>query len=164
LTGADISRVATQELRKSGIQAIDIDEGNKLCDQISGHWDVIVLMEVIEHLADAEKLVREVVELNPRVIFITIPNVGFLPHRARLMFGGRFPITSIFYHMKEHVRFWTVKDFYEWAGSVGTIVVSHHGQVDRGDFVARWAARKIPGLFADRMVYELSVMGNSASE
>jgi hypothetical protein len=64
--------------------------------------------------------------------------------------------------MKEHVRFWTVKDFYEWAGSVGTIVVSHYGQVDRGRFVARWAARSMPGWFADRMVYELSVIANSA--
>jgi hypothetical protein len=123
----------------------------------------LCFMDVIEHLVDAEKLMIEVVEINPRVIFITIPNIGFLSHRARLIFAGRFPMASIFDHIKNH-RFWTVKDFYEWAGSVRTIVVSHHGLVDRGDFVASWAARSIPGSFAHRMIYELSVMGNSASE
>jgi methionine biosynthesis protein MetW len=159
LAGADISSVAIEELRASGITAWPINKTTPLQEQLSGFWDVVVLMEVIEHVPDAEELIREVLGLRPSRIFVTIPNVGFLPYRLRLMFAGRFPITSIFYHMKEHLRFWTVKDFLEWAPSVGTTVVSYHGQVDRGDSLARWMGRRFPSLFSDRMIYELSVNG-----
>ena len=58
---------------------------------------------------------RQVCSLRPGRIFVTIPNVGFLLHRLRLCFGGRFPVTTIVYHMKEHLRFWTATDFRWWA-------------------------------------------------
>jgi hypothetical protein len=98
---------------------------------------------------------RQVLALQPKRVFVTIPNVGFLVHRLRLMFAGRFPITSIFYHMKEHLRFWTVKDFHQWARHLDMVVCSYHGQVDRPDKVVNWLSRGAPSLFADRVVYEL---------
>lgn len=156
IAGADISSVAIDALAKDGIDGRLIDPDKPLATQIEGAWDAIVLMEVIEHVVDAEALMRDVASLSPRRVFVTIPNVGFLLHRFRLMFFGRFPVTSIFYHMKEHVRFWTLKDFQQWASHVGMHVHSYHGQVDRPDMLVRLLARAAPGLFADRMVYELS--------
>jgi methionine biosynthesis protein MetW len=164
ILGVDISRVAVDELHASGVAAKVIDIESPLSAQISGHWDVVVLMEVIEHVADAEALIKQVMEMNPKRIFVTIPNCGFLLHRLRLMFGGRFPITAIVYHMKEHVRFWTVKDFYEWAAACGLHVHSHKGQVFRRDKALVWLVRTFPALFADRMVYELSISSNDGPE
>lgn len=155
--GADTSGAAMKQLRDSGIPGIHLDGDLPLAVQITEYYENIVLMEVIEHVIESEELVRQVIDLQPKRIFITIPNVGFLMHRLRLMFVGRFPVTSIFYHMKEHVRFWTVTDFYEWAESLGLTVLSHNGQIDRNDKILVWLVRAAPRLFADRMVYELEL-------
>lgn len=155
--GVDTSLKAVTLAQGMGINAKQINKDSRLNEQIKRGWDVITLMEVIEHIPDAEELMRQVIELQPKRIFITIPNVGCLKHRLRLMFGGRFPITSIYYHMKEHVRFWTTKDFMQWAHSFGLIVENIYGQFDHGDKFVEWSVRKHPELFADRIIYELKV-------
>jgi methionine biosynthesis protein MetW len=157
LTGADVSKVAIESLARLNIDGIHLDQHLPLAEQLTrkGHWDAVILMEVIEHVADAEDLIRQVIALAPKCIFITIPNVGFVTHRLRLMLGGRFPVTSIFYHMREHVRFWTVKDFAQWAPSMGlTLVSMQAGLIDPKSPVA-WLIRLWPSLFAKQMVYEL---------
>lgn len=153
--GIDASAKAVQLARAQGCNAQLIDPKARLKDQIAGHWDVVTLMEVIEHVADAEDLMRQVLELKPSRIFVTIPNVGCLKHRLRLMFGGRFPITTIIYHMKEHLRFWTAKDFRQWVGEFDLEVRSIHGQFSHGDRLVEWATRKHPALFAPQVIYEL---------
>lgn len=72
------------------------------------------------------------------------------------MFGGRFPITTIIYHMKEHLRFWTPKDFDEWAKTVGLKVDATHGQFVRGDAIVKFFIKKFPKLFASQIIYECS--------
>lgn len=158
LMGADIASAAIRELQETGIDGCQIDSNRELSEQFGVDWDAIVLMEVIEHVVDAEKLVRQVIALNPRRLFITIPNVGFLLYRLRLMFFGRFPLTTIVYHVKEHVRFWTVRDFKEWTAHLGLMVRSYHGQIDRPDRIVRLLGWCAPGLFADKVVYELSLV------
>lgn len=153
--GLDTSAEAVHLAQTQGCNALVIDLQARLRDQVTGTWDVITLMEVIEHIADAEDLMRQVLELKPKRIFVTIPNVGCLKHRLRLMFGSRFPITAIYYHMKEHIRFWTAKDFIQWAESLGLHVEGIHGQFDRGDRVVERAVRKYPSMFADRVIYEI---------
>lgn len=109
--GLDTSTEAVRFACDHGCDAQVIDPDLSLRDQVNGGWGVITVMEVIEHIPDAERVMRDILELNAKRIFVTIPNVGCLKHRFRLMFGGRFPITTIIYHMREHLRFWTVKDF-----------------------------------------------------
>jgi len=157
LAGADISSYSVAHLLQNGIEAKLIAPGQRVKDACGNGWDVVVLMEVIEHIVDAEETIRQVVELEPAQIFITVPNVGFMLYRLRLMFGSRFPITSIFYHMKEHVRFWTVKDFRQWSEVNGLQVIACVPQIDRGDQLVRFLARLSPSMFADRVVYELRV-------
>lgn len=153
--GLDTSTTAVQLAQAQGCNAQAIDPTMRLKDQVTDHWDVVTLMEVIEHVADAEDLMRQVLELKPSRIFVTIPNVGCLKHRLRLMLGGRFPITAIHYHMKEHIRFWTAKDFNQWAETLDIGVKSIHGQFDHGDKIVEWFVRKHPSMFADRVIYEL---------
>lgn len=155
LLGLDTSCEAVNLAQRKGFNAQLIDTKIPLRGQVDGKWDVVTMMEIIEHVPDAEDLVRQVLELKPKRIFITIPNVGCLKHRIRLMFGGRFPITCVYYHMKEHVRFWTVKDFHQWAEYMGLIVEDFHGQFDHGDAIVEWFVRKIPSVFADRVIYEM---------
>jgi len=153
--GVDISADAVRLAKEQGYDAQVLEPTDRLQSQIAGTWDVVTLMEIIEHVADAEDLMRQVLELKPSRIFVTIPNVGCLKHRLRLMFGSRFPITAVYYHMKEHIRFWTTKDFLQWSDSLGLTVESVHGQFDHGDRIVEWAVKKYPSVFADRVIYEL---------
>lgn len=153
--GIDISPNAVSLAQEKGFSAQLIDPNVRLKNQILDNWDVVTLMEVIEHIPDAEELMRQVLEMRPTQIFVTIPNVGCLKHRLRLMFGGRFPITTIIYHMKEHLRFWTVKDFEQWADTFDLEIYSIHGQFAHGDKIAEWFTRKYPALFAAQIIYEL---------
>lgn len=155
--GIDISPEAVKLAKAKGLKAELISQNDNLKDKIPTGWDVITLMEIIEHHVDAEVLIRQVIDLEPKKIFITIPNVGCLKHRLRLMLGGRFPVTSIHFHMKEHVRFWTPKDFREWCQILGLNVVNIYGQVDRGDTLVKLFTKKLPALFADRVIYELTM-------
>jgi 2-polyprenyl-3-methyl-5-hydroxy-6-metoxy-1,4-benzoquinol methylase len=105
-------------------------------------------MEVIEHVADAESIVRQAQQMHPRRIIITTPNMGFILNRLRLLLG-RTPVTVILYHMREHLRFWTVKDFRQWADVLGMEVVRIAAQNYK-----RWIARTWPSLFCRQIIYE----------
>lgn len=153
--GVDIASEAVDRLKARGFNVQLIDPTIDLEGQVPMGWDAVTMMEVIEHVVDSEKMVKEMLSLKPRNIYITIPNAGFILHRLRLMIFGKFPITNIHYHMKEHVRFWTVSDFKYWSKMNGMRLVSYFGQVDRPDLLVNILGKKFPGLFASRIVFHL---------
>ena len=153
--GLDLSDRAVAALRNRGIDGRVIEEGRPLRQLVDRDFDNVVLMEVIEHVQDAEGLLTQALAFNPKRIFITIPNAGFLVHRARLMFGGRFPVTAIVFHVKEHIRFWTVKDFHQWADHLGCEVIACVGQERTTNWLKLFLLRLSPGLFAGQVIFEL---------
>jgi methionine biosynthesis protein MetW len=153
IVGMDLSGKAINLLRASDIDGHVIDTVKPLREQLDRDFDYVVLMEVIEHVPDAENLVRQALAFNPKCVYITIPNVGYFMHRLRLMFG-RFPVASIIYHMKEHVRFWTVKDFFEWARVMNLEVSDYVGQLNTKYALLRTLIRCCPSLFAAQVVFE----------
>jgi methionine biosynthesis protein MetW len=106
-SGVDISAAAIAILRDRGLEGSVIDPAKRLREQVAAAFDVVAAMEVIEHVHDAEDLMRDISDLAIRDVVITIPNSGFILHRIRLAVFGRFPVTTIVFHMKEHIRFWT---------------------------------------------------------
>ena len=81
LYGLDLSSTAIKELQKSGIEGSSIDPSRKLREQVQGNFDYIVMMEVIEHVHEAEEFVRQTLDFSPKSVFITIPNAGYIIHR-----------------------------------------------------------------------------------
>lgn len=148
--GVDVSPLAINMLQEHGLQGTVLDLSRSLRSQINGSFDTIVLMEVIEHIVDAESLLKQAMEFNPDRIIVTIPNMVYIANRVRLLLG-RMPITVIVHHMREHVRFWTVRDFRQWSDFLGlkvnTILPQYGG----------WKARLLPGMFARQVVYELAL-------
>ncbi len=149
--GVDVSGKAVGILKSNGINGQVIDPDQPLRQQIDSDWDHIVLMEVLEHIADAESMIRQVCEFCPTKIFISIPNLGFIGDRLRLLIGGMSPTTCVFYHMREHLRFWTVKDFRRWATFQKLQVKKVFGQYG----VISIFVKYYPSLFAQGVVYEL---------
>jgi methionine biosynthesis protein MetW len=159
LFGVDLSEEAILALEARGVSGAVIRKGETLKQMVGRDFENVVLMEVIEHVHDAEELLAEALALNPSRIFITIPNAGYIIHRARLMFGGRFPVTAIVFHVKEHIRFWTVKDFYQWADYMGCEILSCIGQERTGNKFKLFMMRLSPALFAGQLIFELRRKG-----
>lgn len=149
--GADISAEAIAMVRRRGLLGVHIDSARPLREQVPPHFDYVVLMELLEHVVEAERLFRDVLALTPKYLFVSLPNMGYFVNRLRLLIGGRTPITNVFYHMREHVRFWSVKDFRHWADVMGCEVTGVFGQY--GYSLA--LARRFPRLFASGVVYRI---------
>jgi methionine biosynthesis protein MetW len=148
VSGTDISPAAVQRAHEAGHDAFQADlTAVALADQ----YDVITCFETIEHIADAESVLIRMRDACRGKLIMSLPNIGFIDHRIRLAMFGRFPNTNLKFHVKEHIRHWTVADFTHWVGRYGLRVRSVHGQY--GSRKVPW--RRYPGLFARQLVYIL---------
>lgn len=165
VVGVDISDAAISRLVKMGIQAKTINPEIPLDKQFDQIFDYVVMMEVIEHIHDAETITRQASLLARKRIFITLPNVGFIMHRIRLGLFGRFPVTNIRCHMKEHIRFWTVIDFTEWSERLNLALFDVIPQVGSDEsLLIRTLAKNVPSLFSKSVIYELIPNCSSMTE
>jgi methionine biosynthesis protein MetW len=124
----------------------------KQIDQLTQklQFDAITLLQVAEHVQDAEQLIKRLLKLTDWLI-ISIPNTGYWHHRMRLLFG-RMPITDVVFHMKEHVRFWTKRDFIEMCKQKNWKIERLVATEPARSYLAKW----MPGFFARQIMYVLS--------
>jgi methionine biosynthesis protein MetW len=157
LLGIDISEDVIDYVKKQGFNAKTIDVLSSDFENLmkTTNFDYIIITEVLEHIQDPEFVVETIKRYQDANIFISIPNAGFFPHRIRLLFG-KFPLVVIQTHIKEHIRFWTLKDFKYWVG--------YHGfKIDKLSPSAGFGVRKktglgnlFPSLFANQIIYQIS--------
>lgn len=153
--GLDVSSASVELARAKGLAATVIDPDKKLQEQVGRRFDVVTIMEVLEHVHDAEALFRSLQSVGAHTIIVTVPNVGFWAHRLRLALFGRFPVTTIIFHMKEHIRFWTYKDFAQWVALFGMRIEGFYGQKGTGSRLNDAFATRLPSLFASQVIYVL---------
>lgn len=147
-TGLDISDTALEVTQKKGFDSINLDlsaPGNSL----SRNWDHIVMFEVAEHVIDTELLLSNLMGHFDKGLYISTPNLGYLAHRLRMLFG-RFPVTYIS-DPREHLRYWSVKDFIYWSKRLGLQKPEVLGL--RGKPGIFKLPAKYPSLFASEVVY-----------
>jgi methionine biosynthesis protein MetW len=149
--GADVSETALAEARARGIDAIRLDLTQPDAEVPAG-YDVITALEVIEHVPDAEAVVRKAATAAGRFLIVSVPNLGFVESRLRLL-AGRGPITNVVHHVREHLRQWTVHDFREWAAHLGLEIVAER---PTRPVAALGLGRRLPSLFAAGMLYVLA--------
>ena len=85
--GLDVSENACKKAKQKGIIAEirDINHGLTLRDDEI--YDYILLMEVIEHTVQPEKVVMDAVRHAKKGVIITIPNSGYIKWRIQLLRG-----------------------------------------------------------------------------
>lgn len=152
LIGIDKSECAINKLISQGIESKQFDFNSDLDLTLDGTVDFVIIMELLEHLFEPEKLMLDLKKLNANKYYITIPNMGYIVHRLRLAIGGKMPTTTIIFHIKEHIRFWTYADFEHWASFLGYKIVQCHGQ---NGFPLLW--KLWPSIFASQMIYVLEI-------
>lgn len=155
IAGIDISREAIGYTNSRGYEAykMDITSATFKTFMEQNKFDYIIITEVLEHITEPEKVMLIIRECFNKGIFVSIPNSGYFIHRIRLL-SGRFPIVVIMYHVKEHVRFWTHKDFLYWCDHLGFRVVSFRASRSCRKLSIDFG-RILPSLFAMQIVYEL---------
>jgi methionine biosynthesis protein MetW len=146
--GTDISAEAVRAACAAGHDAFRSDLTR---ERLQDKYDYITCFETIEHIADAEVVAEALRDATRHQLIMSLPNFGYLHHRIRHAVFGRFPNTSLMYHVKEHIRHWGVTDFTEWAAALGLGVVSVEGQY--GGRYMPW--RTHPALFSPQLVYVL---------
>lgn len=114
--GIDISPVAIEMARARGLD-VAIADITKPGFAIDGVYDTVLISEVLEHLPEPERVIRLVSAHVTKRLILTFPNIGYLPHRLRLLFG-RFPV-QWGWHPGEHLRFWTLSDYFWWLEQLG---------------------------------------------
>jgi len=150
--GVDISERSVELTRRAGFEAEVVDP---LREDLGGPFDCITCFEVLEHVPDAEVLLRKMRDACRGQLLATVPNVGYIGCRLRLGLFGRFPLTCCVCHVKEHVRFWTVRDFRQWAEHEGWRVERVLGV--RGLKFTPW--QRWPALWASGAMYVLAPSG-----
>ena len=110
--GIDTSDVALRAAQAEGIPTLKLDIFDPSQYMQIPEADYVVAFEIIEHMPNSEDFLMLLRQKACKAIFVSIPNSGYYIHRLRLLFG-HFPLQWV-NHPGEHVRFWTVLDFYQW--------------------------------------------------
>lgn len=116
--GYDSSSVAHELAKKAGIHEtkfLDLrtDVGLIAVEQA----DYILLLETLEHIPEAEKVLTAAAQKARKGVFISFPNTGFFTYRLRLLFGK---VPAQWIRMpNEHIRFWTLADLKWWLQALG---------------------------------------------
>ena len=116
--GYDSSSVAHELARKAGIHEtkyLDLRTDTALVAVEPA--DYILLLETLEHIPEAEKVLLASLDKARKGVFISFPNTGFFTYRLRLLFG-KFPAQWI-RMPNEHIRFWTLGDLKWWLQALG---------------------------------------------
>lgn len=110
--GLDSSRASISHLQLNNIPSMHIDLSKNDSMDTVPEYDHFLLLEVLEHLPDPERVLNTLLNKVQVSLFFSVPNTGYFSYRLRLLLG-RFPVQWRT-HPGEHLRFWTYKDILWW--------------------------------------------------
>lgn len=134
---------------KRGVNVIqlNLEEGLKLFDDQS--FDVVLQLETLQHLRNAENMLRETARVG-RIGIVSFPNFAHWPNRMSVL-RGRMPVTRALpyeWYDTPNIRVGTYKDFEVLARKNGLDILDSFG-LQRGEVCRRW-----PNLMASVAVFK----------
>ncbi len=114
LTGVDLSEIGVSEAQKRGVNAFVCDLET---DEIPGKYDVIVCMEVLEHVQFPLEILKKLKNnLNPKgELIISLPNEFHLLRRLQILVGRQ----DFSQYDFPHLRFFDRKEAYRLIRDAG---------------------------------------------
>jgi 2-polyprenyl-3-methyl-5-hydroxy-6-metoxy-1,4-benzoquinol methylase len=162
VTGIEIDAEAAERARRY-CENVHVSDLNR-CEWINNihekTFDVVLLGDVLEHLADPARVLRQIDDVlaTDASLVISLPNVVHWATRLRILMGQfDYQPWGTFDHT--HLRFFTLKTARELIESVGYRIIRFHpafGGRMSGHARPMWQvlARTIPGLFAYQFLFE----------
>lgn len=148
--GCDVSPAALELAHGRGLRTrrLDLDDASAVAALGAGAFDHVVLSEVVEHVVHAEDLLRAAGEVAAQSVLVSIPNIAYWPYRLQLL-RGTFPRQWAI-DPREHLRFWSVRDFARLAAGLGFRVDEIAASNGRPVLRDRW-----PNLFGSQVCFRL---------
>ena len=136
---------------KRGVNVIqlNLDEGLSMFEDAS--FDVVLQIDTLQHLRNAEVMLRETVRVG-RVGIVAFPNFAHWPNRLSVL-AGRMPVTRRLPYQwfdTPNIRVGTHADLGILAGRNGLTVLDSFG------LQSAKVVRRLPNLLAGTSVYKLS--------
>lgn len=147
--GIDISQVAVEYAATRGLE-VRVQSLDDLANATNLRFDHVIISEVIEHVSNSEEFIHWCWSLTEQSLIITFPNIAYLPHRLRLLFG-RFPVQWVHYP-SEHLRFWSILDFDYWLRSLNLSEADTKVTVVPTNGIKLGLYKLFPNLFANQIV------------
>jgi len=149
--GVEIDDANVLACVKRGVNVIqlNLDQGLALFDDAS--FDVVLQIDTLQHLRNAEVMLRETVRVG-RVGIVAFPNFAHWPNRLSVL-RGRMPVTKRLpyqWYDTPNIRVGTHADLGTLARSNGLQVLDSFG-LQNGQLV-----RLLPNWFAGTSVYKLA--------
>ena len=134
---------------RRGVNVIqfNLEEGLKLFDDRS--FDVVLQLETLQHLRNAEHMLRETARVGRQGI-VSFPNFAHWPNRLSVV-RGRMPVTRALpyeWYDTPNIRVGTFADFEVLARKNGLDILDSFG-LQAGEVVRRW-----PNLMASVAVFK----------
>jgi len=87
VAGVDISEERVRKCREKGLDVSVVDIATELLPFQDSAFDVVIMLDVLEHLYAPEELLSEAVRVSKKHIIISVPNFSSLPARLQVLFG-----------------------------------------------------------------------------
>ncbi len=174
VTGIEINDDAIKSLYKKGFEVIKKDINKPL--QINNKFDIVMLLDVLEHIFDPLSLLLDVKNLTTKegYIIVTVPLYFDFLDRLKILFTGSIiSMDNLCYGVEnykkfrsynyDHIRFFRPSDIIELGKildlEIDKIEYSPTGYYGRNLFIKvitkiisnRYSAKMFPGLLAHRM-------------
>lgn len=129
--GIDFSDLALKNALSKGVSAVMADIDGVFIPFRNNTFDLISCLDVIEHIFDPEKILRESYRILRKngTLILTTPNIRFIDFTRSLLFDGRFPRTS---HDNGgydggHIHYFTCKDIRSLLRRTGFQTIEERG-------------------------------------
>jgi methionine biosynthesis protein MetW len=167
VTGVEVDLAAAEKARAHCREVLVLDLNSLQWVESFGDrmFDVVLLADVLEHLVDPWRVLREIAGLLDKdgAVLISLPNLVHFLTRAKIALG-QFDYTSTGILDHTHLRFFTIKTARELIQSAGYRIARFHPSIGgRMSGHARPAWQRLanfaPGLFAFQMLFEAKKEG-----
>lgn len=115
---------------------LNLEEGLQLFQDQS--FDVVLQLETLQHLRNAEHMLRETARVG-RIGIVSFPNFAHWPNRLAVL-RGRMPVTKALpyeWYDTPNIRVGTYADFEVLAGKNGLSIIDSFG-LQAGEVVRQW--------------------------
>ncbi|WP_374568323.1 methionine biosynthesis protein MetW [Ideonella sp.] len=132
----DDANVLACAQRGVNVIQLNLEEGLKLFEDRS--FDVVLQLETLQHLRNAENMLRETARVG-RIGIVSFPNFAHWVNRVSIL-RGRMPVTRALpyeWYDTPNIRVGTYKDFEVLARKNGLEVIDSFG-LQSGEVIRRW--------------------------